>query len=85
LHRAAPPAAAGLQVMAFTRGLAHPRWLLVLPNDEVLVAENNAPHSGCKVTFVPFPSGRPLGAAQPRGGTTVLAEPQQGGLRQHRP
>jgi glucose/arabinose dehydrogenase len=38
-----PQAAAGLQVMAFARGLDHPRWLLVLPNGDVLVAESNAP------------------------------------------
>ncbi|WP_425259309.1 PQQ-dependent sugar dehydrogenase [Rubrivivax sp. RP6-9] len=38
-----PRAAAGLQVGAFARGLDHPRWLLVLPNGDVLVAETNAP------------------------------------------
>ena len=40
---AAPRAAAGLRVAAFARGLDHPRWLLVLPNGDVLVAETNAP------------------------------------------
>jgi len=39
----APQAAAGLQVVAFASGLDHPRWLLVLPNGDVLVAESNAP------------------------------------------
>lgn len=38
-----PRAAPGLQVAAFARGLDHPRWLLVLPNGDVLVAETNAP------------------------------------------
>ncbi|HIV72403.1 MAG TPA: sorbosone dehydrogenase family protein [Candidatus Aquabacterium excrementipullorum] len=38
-----PTPAAGLQVQAFATGLAHPRWLLVLPNGDVLVAETNAP------------------------------------------
>jgi glucose/arabinose dehydrogenase len=38
-----PTAAAGLQVNAFATGLDHPRWLLVLPNGDVLVAETNAP------------------------------------------
>ena len=38
-----PTAAAGLQVNAFAAGLDHPRWLLVLPNGDVLVAETNAP------------------------------------------
>ena len=39
----APQAAAGLQVVAFASGLDHPRWLFVLPNGDVLVAESNAP------------------------------------------
>ncbi|HZI78227.1 MAG TPA: sorbosone dehydrogenase family protein [Vicinamibacterales bacterium] len=39
----APQAGAGLQVQAFARGLDHPRWLYVLPNGDVLVAETNAP------------------------------------------
>ena len=38
-----PRAAPGLQVAAFASGLDHPRWLLVLPNGDVLVAESNAP------------------------------------------
>ncbi|HLZ77767.1 MAG TPA: sorbosone dehydrogenase family protein [Sphingomonas sp.] len=38
-----PQAAPGLAVRAFARGLVHPRWLLVLPNGDVLVAETNAP------------------------------------------
>ena len=36
---AAPTAAQGLSVKAFARGLKHPRWLYVLPNGDVLVAE----------------------------------------------
>jgi glucose/arabinose dehydrogenase len=38
-----PVAAAGLAVNAFASGLDHPRWLHVLPNGDVLVAETNAP------------------------------------------
>jgi len=38
-----PTAAAGTQVTAFAEGLDHPRWLYVLPNGDVLVAETNAP------------------------------------------
>jgi glucose/arabinose dehydrogenase len=38
-----PTAAPGLQVQAFARELNHPRWLCVLPNGDVLVAETNAP------------------------------------------
>jgi glucose/arabinose dehydrogenase len=38
-----PTAAAGLRVTAFAAGLDHPRWVYVLPNGDVLVAETNAP------------------------------------------
>jgi glucose/arabinose dehydrogenase len=38
-----PTAAPGLTVAALARGLDHPRWLYVLPNGDVLVAETNAP------------------------------------------
>ena len=40
---AMPTAAQGLAVKAFATGLVHPRWLLTLPNGDVLVAETNAP------------------------------------------
>jgi glucose/arabinose dehydrogenase len=40
---AAPTPAAGLSVAAYASGLDHPRWLHVLPNGDVLVAETNAP------------------------------------------
>ena len=38
-----PQPAEGLRVAAFARDLDHPRWLHVLPNGDVLVAETNAP------------------------------------------
>ncbi|MGY6272518.1 PQQ-dependent sugar dehydrogenase [Achromobacter denitrificans] len=38
-----PQAAGGLAVAAYASGLDHPRWLYVLPNGDVLVAETNAP------------------------------------------
>ena len=38
-----PAAAPGVAVNAFASGLDHPRWLYVLPNGDVLVAETNAP------------------------------------------
>ena len=37
-----PVPADGLSVNAFATGLDHPRWLYVLPNGDVLVAETNA-------------------------------------------
>ncbi len=40
---AAPIGAPGTRVTAWARGLDHPRWLFVLPNGDVLVAESNAP------------------------------------------
>nr|BFD43681.1 sorbosone dehydrogenase family protein [Pseudomonas sp. FFPRI_1] len=40
---AKPVAAPGTQVNAFAENLDHPRWLYVLPNGDVLVAETNAP------------------------------------------
>lgn len=38
-----PVAAEGTEVTAFAASLDHPRWLYVLPNGDVLVAETNAP------------------------------------------
>lgn len=38
-----PMPAAGFAVSAFATALDHPRWLYVLPNGDVLVAESNAP------------------------------------------
>ena len=38
-----PQVMAGLQVTALARGLDHPRWVYVLPNGDVLVAESNKP------------------------------------------
>ncbi|HSF38178.1 MAG TPA: sorbosone dehydrogenase family protein [Thermoanaerobaculia bacterium] len=40
---AKPVAAEGTAVAAFAEELEHPRWLYVLPNGDVLVAETNAP------------------------------------------
>ena len=40
---AMPLAAEGMTVQAFAENLDHPRWLYVLPNGDVLVAETNAP------------------------------------------
>ena len=38
-----PTPMAGLRVTALATGLDHPRWIHVLPNGDVLVAETNAP------------------------------------------
>lgn len=47
-----PIAAPGLKVNAFATGLDHPRWLHVLPNGDVLVAEaTNGPGSAKRGVF----------------------------------
>ncbi len=38
-----PTAAEGLAVSAFAADLDHPRWIYVLPNGDVLIAETNGP------------------------------------------
>jgi glucose/arabinose dehydrogenase len=40
---ATPLPAPGLRVNAFATGLQHPRWLYVLPNGDILVAETSGP------------------------------------------
>ncbi|WP_419953844.1 PQQ-dependent sugar dehydrogenase [Methylobacterium sp.] len=40
---AKPKPAAGLQVAAYAAGFDHPRWMYLLPNGDVLVAEANKP------------------------------------------
>jgi glucose/arabinose dehydrogenase len=42
-EEAGPLPAAGFTVSALARGLEHPRWIHVLPNGDVLVAESNKP------------------------------------------
>ncbi|MBL8535788.1 MAG: sorbosone dehydrogenase family protein [Hyphomonadaceae bacterium] len=43
---AAPTAPDGFVVTRYAEGLAHPRWLYVLPNNDVLVAESSTRPSG---------------------------------------
>ncbi|WP_395672801.1 PQQ-dependent sugar dehydrogenase [Inquilinus sp.] len=46
-----PIAAPGLQVNAFATGLKHPRWIHVLPNGDVLVAEAMGTPGGIRTVF----------------------------------
>lgn len=46
-----PTAAEGLKVNAFARDLIHPRWIEVLPNGDVLVAEALPTPGGIKSAF----------------------------------
>lgn len=65
---AAPSPAAGLQVTRFASGLRHPRWLHVLPNGDVLVAESNAPPGKSGVKGI---KGKVMGAVMARAGAGV--------------
>ncbi|MBX2825849.1 MAG: sorbosone dehydrogenase family protein [Gammaproteobacteria bacterium] len=46
-----PTTAPGLTVNAFARDLKHPRWIYVLPNDDVLVAEASQVKGQVKTAF----------------------------------
>ena len=65
---AAPQAAPGLQVIAYARGLDHPRWLYTLPNGDVLVAESNAP---ARPEFAKGIKGWIMGLVMKRAGAAV--------------
>jgi len=47
-----PVPAPGLAATAYASGLEHPRWITVLPNGDVLVAESNHPSNGPKETGI---------------------------------
>ena len=69
---ATPLAAAGMRVAAFARGLDHPRWLYVLPNGDVLVAESNAPPKADDATGLVARVRRwAMGLAMQRAGAAV--------------
>ncbi|WP_339543691.1 PQQ-dependent sugar dehydrogenase [Pseudomonas sp. RA_35y_Pfl2_P32] len=67
-HGAKPTAAPGTQVAAFAEGLEHPRWLYVLPNGDVLVAETNAPPKPDDAKGI---RGWVMGKVMARAGATV--------------
>jgi glucose/arabinose dehydrogenase len=50
-HGQTPVAAPGLQVNAFAAGLKHPRWIHVLPNGDVTVAEALSVPGGIRSVF----------------------------------
>ena len=77
-----PVAAEGLAVTALATGLDHPRWLQVLPNGDVLVAETNAPpreesDSGIKGWIAGIVLGR-AGAAVPSANRITLLRDSDG-------
>ena len=83
---ATPRPAAGLAVTAFARGLEHPRWLYVLPNGDVLVAESNSPQfpddsKGLK-GFAAKLIMRRAGAGVPSPNKIILLRATQSGVQQ---
>jgi len=63
-----PTPAAGLVVKAFANGLDHPRWLYVLPNGDVLVAESNAPPGKRGIKGI---KGKVMGSLMKKAGSGV--------------
>lgn len=85
---ATPVAAPGLRVTALAEGLDHPRWLYVLPNGDVLVAETNAPakpddSKGIKGWITGLVMGR-AGADVPSANRITLLRPAGDGTAQTR-
>ena len=77
-----PTAMAGLTVMPFATGLDHPRWVYVLPNGDVLVAESNAPpkpdsEKSIKGTVMNMVMGR-AGAKAPSANRITLLRDRDG-------
>jgi len=82
---ATPTAADGLTVRAFARGLDHPRWIYVLPNGDVLVAETNAPQrpddgKGIKGFFFKFFQRKAGGAVPSANRITLLRDTDGDGI-----
>lgn len=79
---ALPVAANGLQVNRFAEGLDHPRWLYVLPNGDVLVAETNAqpkPPRGIKGRIMTFFMKRAGGGVPSADRITLLRDADHDG------
>jgi glucose/arabinose dehydrogenase len=79
---ATPTPMAGLAVTALASGLDHPRWVYVLPNGDVLVAESNAPPKpedgkGIKGWFMKKVMGR-AGAGVPTANRITLLRDADG-------
>jgi len=85
---AAPVAAPGLQVAALAQGLDHPRWLAVLPNNDVLVAETNAPArpgdaAGVRGFISRIVASRAGAEAPSANRITLLRDDGRGGVERH--
>jgi glucose/arabinose dehydrogenase len=67
---ATPKAAPGTQVSAFATGLEHPRWVYVLPNGDVLVAETAAPERPAEGKGI---KARVMGSYMKKAGSAVAS------------
>ena len=65
-----PMAAAGTSVRLFAAQLVHPRWIYVLPNGDVLVAETNAPDRPLRKELLGI-KGWVMGLVMKRAGAAV--------------
>jgi glucose/arabinose dehydrogenase len=85
---ARPTPAPGLAVTAFAQGLDHPRWLHVLPNGDVLVAETNAPprpaKTGIKAKIEAFVMKRAGAAGRSANRITLLRDSDGDGVAESR-
>lgn len=84
-----PAPAPGLTVAAFAAGLAHPRWLYVLPNGDVLVAETSAPpqpddNKGIKGWFFKFFQKKAGSAVPSANRITLLRDQDNDGVAETR-
>ncbi|MGH8130680.1 MAG: PQQ-dependent sugar dehydrogenase [Steroidobacteraceae bacterium] len=84
-----PIAAKGTQVVAFADTLDHPRWLYVLPNGDVLVAETAAPErpedgKGIKGFFMRKAQKRAGSAVPSANRITMLRDSDGDGVADHR-
>jgi glucose/arabinose dehydrogenase len=70
---AMPTAPAGFKVTPFATGLDHPRWVYVLPNGDVLVAESNKPppKDGAKNVHAEGVRGKAMGVVMKRAGAAT--------------
>ncbi|MDR7093450.1 PQQ-dependent sugar dehydrogenase [Hydrogenophaga laconesensis] len=65
-----PTAASGTTVSKFAGGLDHPRWIHVLPNGDVLVAESNAPERPLRDELLGI-KGKVMGMVMKRAGAAT--------------
>jgi len=84
-----PTAAVGFAVNAFASGLDHPRWIYVLPNGDVLVAETNGPErpddrKGIKGWFMKKMSKKAGGAVPSANRITLLRDADGDGVAETR-